>query len=147
MIKINYDFEVKNVNYLEWLEILKSFSFVLNNKLKDNIWIYWKGTNSIQSKIIVCLKLQKQFWVMHFFFSTKPHNCPHPNSTLYTLSKERVGRLKHFSISCMLPQTRSTARCVAASVKTSTLYSKNNFLPFYILQTLQCGPSMTFWVE
>ena len=84
---------------------------------------------------------------MHFFFSTKPHNCPHPNSTLYTLSKERVGRLKHFSISCMLPQTRSTARCVAASVKTSTLYSKNNFLPFYILQTLQCGPSMTFWVE
>ena len=57
------------------------------------------------------------------------------SSTLYTLSKERVGRLKHFSISCMLPQTRTTARCVAASVKTSTLYSKNNFLPFYILQT------------
>ena len=55
------------------------------------------------------------------------------SSTLYTLSKERVGRLKHFSISCMLPQTRTTARCVAASVE--TLYSKNNFLPFYILQT------------
>ena len=97
------------------------------------MWIHWKGTNSKQPKIIVCLKLQKQFWVIHFFFSTKPHNCPHPNSTLYTLSKERVGRLKHFSISCMLPQNRATARC--AVLKHQHCIQKNNFLPFYILQT------------
>ena len=110
------------------------------NEVRATVFLKWTDFSSM-------LKTTKAILGHAFFFSTKPHNCPHPNSTLYTLSKERVGRLKHFSISCMLPQTRSIARCVAASVKTSTLYSKNNFLPFYILQTLQCGPSMTFWVE
>ena len=90
---------------------------------------------------LVCLKLQKPFWAMHFFFSTKPHNCPHPNSTLYTLSKERVGRLKHFSISCMLPQNRATARC--AVLKHQHCIQKTIFYLFIYTTSIQYGLSMT----
>ena len=133
----------------DW-KFLMSFCFVLNNKLKDHNWIYWKRTNSKQSNIIVCLKLQKQVWVMHFFSQQNPTTVPTLivySSTLYTLSKERVGRLKHFSISCMLPQNRATARC--AVLKHQHCIQKTIFYLFiYYKHTVRTvNDVVTFWVE
>ena len=93
------------------------------------------------------LKTTKSILGHAFFFSTKPHNCPHPNSTLYTLSKERVGRLKHFSISCMLPQNRATARC--AVLKHQHCIQKTIFYLFiYYKHTVRTvNDVIMFWVE
>ena len=88
---------------------------------------------------------------MHFFSQQNPTTVPtlivYSSTALYTLSKERVGRLKHFSISCMLPQNRATARC--AVLKHQHCIQKTIFHLFiYYKDTVRTDNDVvTFWVK